>query len=241
MENSPSKLTEALIEVRRKVHAVGKSGTNEFHKYRYAELADFMLALGPYLEDNGLAVTTSITTVDYHNPINTKAGGTLYPCGVQGEMVVRHISGETLTVAIAGYAQNNGDKAIYAAITGARKYGLAQIFNLATTDDPESFGDPDKQGEGRRKSEPKPSAQPPAGQPPGSQPTDIVRQEIHERLLAIYGKENYVANLKRLTEFTTNDGKLVEGVGSLTDKHLSAGRLKVLRDKVSYEHAEWSK
>ena len=47
-------------------------------------------------------------------------------------------SGEWIEIDIIGEGYDRGDKAVYKAITGARKYGLACLFDLVTTDDPET-------------------------------------------------------------------------------------------------------
>lgn len=60
-----------------------------------------------------------------------------HACRVQIKLTLLHSSGEELSIVAWGEGQDHGDKAIYKAITGARKYGLACLFNLATSDDPE--------------------------------------------------------------------------------------------------------
>ena len=137
-----NELIEAINKVRKQVDSVPKSGRNKAQNYKYAELADYLNTIGELIIKEGLVITTSIDTVRHLPPITTKSGGYLYPCAVQGTMTV-HKDDQSLSIGVAGYAQNSGDKAVYAAITGARKYGLAQLFNLITTDDPESLPDGD--------------------------------------------------------------------------------------------------
>lgn len=56
----------------------------------------------------------------------------------------------------------------------------------------------------------------------------------------MYKSKGYVENLVRLTEFEGSSGH-VDGVQSLTDSRLTAGRLATLRGKVSKEFAAWKK
>jgi hypothetical protein len=49
-----------------------------------------------------------------------------------------HISGESIEYIGYGEGQDRADKALYKAITGGKKYLIANIFNVPTTDDPET-------------------------------------------------------------------------------------------------------
>ncbi|KKM60598.1 hypothetical protein LCGC14_1540160 [marine sediment metagenome] len=144
MPGTTTEIIKAMVAVRKEVHIVAKSGKSKTQGYKYSELADYIGALKNLLEEHGLAAVTSIDNVQHHPPVETRSGGKLNPCEVQGTITLYHVSGESISAGITGYAQNAGDKAVYAAITGARKYALGQMFNLATSDDPESFPDADK-------------------------------------------------------------------------------------------------
>jgi hypothetical protein len=71
---------------------------------------------------------------------------------------ILHESGEWVEASAWGEGQDRGDKAVYKAITGARKYGVASALGLATTDDPEDDGG-EENGAGSR-NESKPATRP---------------------------------------------------------------------------------
>jgi len=75
---------------------------------------------------------------------------------------------------------------------------------------------------------------------PKSDPADVAQFEIRDRLFEMYGSGNYIENLVRLTEFEGSSGH-VDGVQSLADSRLTAGRLATLRGKVSKEYTAWKK
>ena len=52
-----------------------------------------------------------------------------------------HKSGQWIEVESIGEGQDRGDKSTYKALTGARKYGVAMLLGLITTDDPEATQD----------------------------------------------------------------------------------------------------
>lgn len=135
---SQAKLAAALVAAQGECGAVGKSGENKFDHYDYATLNDYMTAVRPILMKHGLAVSVSIDKVENLPDRTTQKGGTERVVRVTGTMAILHTSGESITVNIAGDGQDRGDKAIYKAITGARKYGIAAAFALATSDDPEN-------------------------------------------------------------------------------------------------------
>jgi len=234
MGDNPESLIRAIGAVCAKVDSIPKSGKNLAQKYSYAELEDYIDTIGDLLTESGLIITTSIDKAKHYPPIQTRSGGFLYPCAVWGQMTA-HLNGESLSIGITGYAQNSGDKAVYAAITGARKYGLAQLFNLVTKDDPEKFSDGDYGAAAKHKGKPRPNERKPE---PNSE--NFIRKEIRERIMKMYGAEDYAKNLKRLSEFTGKDGKK-KYVETLADPHLTAGWLATLRGKVSKEYHDWEK
>jgi len=132
------KLNEALAKAQAEMKLVGKSGQNTFDKYEYAKLEDYVQIVHPVLHKHGLALVSSVDHIEQLPNRPTSKGGTEYAVRVKLTMILSHTSGEQITATAYGEGQDRADKAIYKAITGARKYGLAAMFNLATGDDPES-------------------------------------------------------------------------------------------------------
>ena len=131
-----AKIAAALHEVMGKVGYVRKSGTNDFHGYKYAGEADFLKSLRPAMLDAGLLLIPSIETV---SPIDTY-GNT----SVIVSYTLMHRDGdvwpEKIMAAGCGGDKNKngvGDKGLYKALTGANKYLLFKLFQVETGDDPE--------------------------------------------------------------------------------------------------------
>jgi len=132
-----NELSEALAKAQSSFRAVAKSGDNKFDKYSYAKLEDYVAAIQGAMTDNGLFVLIGTDRADRLPDRKTAKGGTEHAVQVEITARVVHRSGQWIEAKGVGEGQDRADKAIYKAITGARKYALASIFGLATTDDPE--------------------------------------------------------------------------------------------------------
>lgn len=134
---SIDKLAGALVAAQADMPGIAKSGNNTFDKYTYAKLEDYVRAAHPILAKHGLGVVSSPESAESLPERKTKNGGSEYPVRVTVRMRIIHTSGQWIEVSACGEGQDRGDKGLYKAITGARKYGIASLFGLATTDDPE--------------------------------------------------------------------------------------------------------
>jgi ERF superfamily len=113
---------------------VAKTGRNNFHNYAYATEADVVESVRPHMIENGLMLIPHVDTVnqDAHGNVHIIVNYRLY-----------HVSGDFIefNIASSGNDKNKngvGDKGIYKALTGASKYAILKLFNLATGDDPEN-------------------------------------------------------------------------------------------------------
>lgn len=125
------------LNVFQRIHAVmndmetiTKNGRNDFHKYDYATEADYVHALRPLLKKHGLVV------------VPTLAGPTSYVDGITGiamKFTIINVDkpDERVESIIPAQGQDKGDKGVYKALTGAKKYFMALTFMVATGDDPE--------------------------------------------------------------------------------------------------------
>jgi hypothetical protein len=140
MNQSPTiaKLASALSKAQGEMRHAQKSGDNKFDKYRYSKLEDFFDASKKTLASNGLAISISTLSVNNLEDRITKNGGAEHVCQVQVCATLIHESGEWIESIGFGEGQDRADKAIYKAITGARKYVLAGLLAIPTTDDPEA-------------------------------------------------------------------------------------------------------
>lgn len=155
------KIARALAQAQAAFKDVAKSKENTYDRYRYAQLEDYRDAIVAGLGNAGLSIATSIEEVVRLEDRQTKNGGTEHAVMVRMSQRIIHDSGEWIETTVYGEGQDRGDKAIYKAITGARKYGLASALNLATSDDPEGDDQPrPKQAIPAAKPTPKPTAKP---------------------------------------------------------------------------------
>ena len=129
-------IADALHEVMGKVAYVQKDATNDFHKYRYVSEMKLLDALRPAMVEVGLMLIPSVET----STLDHATGNT----DIIMSYTLMHKSGavwpEKIRVPGCGNDKNKngiGDKGVYKALTGANKYLLFKLFQIATGDDPE--------------------------------------------------------------------------------------------------------
>jgi hypothetical protein len=138
MSDQTDKLAAALAKAQAAFPAVRKSGENKFDRYSYATLEDYVNAVIQVMESNGFSLVTSVDEVLRLEDRTTQKGGTEHAVQVKLTARLIHTSGQWVEASGFGEGQDRADKSIYKAITGARKYALASMLGLATTDDPEA-------------------------------------------------------------------------------------------------------
>lgn len=113
---------------------IQKKGVNTYHNYKYTREEDILDGIKPVLTKHGLAIIpigaehVNLTLPDSKN-INLLVTITY--------LIADVVSGESIQVKGFGQGQDNGDKAVYKANTGALKQMLAKTFLISTGDDPE--------------------------------------------------------------------------------------------------------
>lgn len=143
VQESLGEISAALVAAQAEMPNVGKSGNNTFDRYTYAKLEDYVKVIRPIFAKHGLSMLTSVDAVERLPDRATQKGGTEKCVQVKVSLTIRHKSGQAITTHSFGEGQDRSDKAIYKAITGARKYALASALGLATSDDPESEPPPE--------------------------------------------------------------------------------------------------
>lgn len=130
--SKPKGIYNKILAVQKQIDAVPKRGFNAFHKYHYATEAD-ILTVKETLNANGLVVlpTTLKEETGFKPDGKSWASVTLLFRVVDAE------TGDHIESQFTGYAEDNFDKAIYKATTGANKYFYLKFFGIATEDDPE--------------------------------------------------------------------------------------------------------
>lgn len=142
----PKELYSALSKAQAQVKAAGKSGENNFDHYKYAVLEDYWKEAQIAFKENGLALVCSTTNIIRLEDRKTARGNIERAVQLELTGTLTHTSGEFIKVVSHGEGQDRSDKSIYKAHTGARKYLLASILGIPTSDDPEKDSDAEREG-----------------------------------------------------------------------------------------------
>lgn len=135
-------IVAAIAKCLAEVGTIERSARNDFHNYKYSTLDDYVSAIRVPMRENGLVAISSVANLD----MISSGGETGQPARkpsrratVRMYLRMVHTSGQWVQIVIAGEGvdSGDGDKAVFKAVTGARKYGLACMLNLSTGDDPE--------------------------------------------------------------------------------------------------------
>jgi hypothetical protein len=131
-------LSAALVKCQGMVKAAFTSTKNEYDKYKYSTIKDYYDVLKPALKACGLATIFEQNELIPMDNRTTAKGNTEYVVRIKLKAIIIHESGEQMVVYGFGEGQDRGDKALYKAITGGKKYLLSSIYGIPTTDDPET-------------------------------------------------------------------------------------------------------
>lgn len=129
-------LAQRILSVQHEVRTVEKLGLNDFHRYKYAKEEDFLDAVKPLLEKHGITVIASCVKRERSeagNITTVKMKFTLIAADTSEEKDV-YFYGDGQDESKTG---KPGDKGVYKAMTGAKKYFLSSVFLIPTTDDAE--------------------------------------------------------------------------------------------------------
>lgn len=121
-------LAAKLVNARRNLRAVKKTGKNTFQKYDYYTQEDIDNAVRPLLDAEGVVLLTTVTGYQY------ESDGKFITCQMEF-LFIDSESGESVSTTYFGIGKGTDDKGLYAAYTGAYKYGIMKTFGLSETAD----------------------------------------------------------------------------------------------------------
>jgi hypothetical protein len=135
-ETPATSLVAKMIEAGTEAGVIQKAGKNEAQGYKFTSEADVVLKVGPALFKRGVLVYplhTIHSIVEYA----TKGGAQAFLTTIQS--IWTFTDGEYhIEVGTVGQGTDTGgDKGVYKAMTGSKKYALLQALMIATGDDPE--------------------------------------------------------------------------------------------------------
>ena len=131
-------IATALNNVRKMVEKVERTGSNPHFNYNYVEEGTLLAQLRKYLIEEGLILTPEVSSdVQTFLETGNKKNMTLVVF-VQSYRLA-HTSGAVWPwpIQVVACGQDVNDKATWKASTGASKYALMRLLQLATGDDPE--------------------------------------------------------------------------------------------------------
>ena len=131
-------IAKKLVQVMADCAYVQKSGTNDFHRYKYATAADVLEKVNASLVKHGVAVTAQAELIDLRE-VTTAKGNLERLATVRTTLtLVDSDSGEAMVSSGIGSGQDPGDKASMKACTASLKYAWMMTLAMATGDDPEA-------------------------------------------------------------------------------------------------------
>ena len=131
-------IAKKLVQVMADCAYVQKSGTNDFHRYKYATATDVLEKVNASLVKHGVAVTAQAELIDLRE-VTTAKGNIERLATVRTTLtLVDSDSGETMVCSGLGSGQDPGDKASMKACTASLKYAWLMTLAIATGDDPEA-------------------------------------------------------------------------------------------------------
>lgn len=136
----PKSLVRKLAEISGEIGRVPKNGYNSFHKYRYVLESDLVDHIRPLLAERNVMIIPRVGLNSHGEGYGEYAhdnDGEGLTTIVYEYQIVDGDSGESLITSAVGYGSDKGDKGAYKASTGAYKYMLMRLFQVATGDDPE--------------------------------------------------------------------------------------------------------
>lgn len=132
------KLAKKFVAVMQECSHVVKTGTNDFHRYKYATATDVLEKVNASLTKHGIASVVSPALLNIQE-ITTAKGNTERLATVEVTVtLIDSESGESLTLKGLGSGQDPSDKAVAKAQTMAIKYCYLNSLAIATNDDPEA-------------------------------------------------------------------------------------------------------
>ncbi len=132
------KLAKKFVAVMQECSHVVKTGTNDFHRYKYATATDVLEKVNTSLTKHGIASVVSPTLLNIQE-ITTAKGNTERLATVEVTVtLIDSESGESFAIKGLGSGQDAGDKSVAKAQTMALKYCYMASLAIATGDDPEA-------------------------------------------------------------------------------------------------------
>ena len=138
-------IASKLVKIMNECNYIKKSGTNDFHKYKYATSAEVLEKINTALVKQNICsivIPQILSNID----VTTTKGNIEHLFTVKIDiMLLDAETGETVTITGLGSGQDSGDKAVMKAQTAAIKYAYLLSMAISTGDDPEADNKTDQE------------------------------------------------------------------------------------------------
>lgn len=174
MENVPM-IYKSIIDVMKKINAIGKDRKNETQHFQYRGIDDVMNELHGALTESGVFIVPEVLE-ENRSTGKSKNGGELYYTRLKIRFTFYAADGSSVNAVVIGEAMDSGDKASNKALSIGLKYAMLQVFCIPTEDDK----DPDAQSPQPQPESMKPEPKKPAFdfEPKGGETTPEEKREI---------------------------------------------------------------
>jgi len=215
-------LAQKLAKAQGEFGVVTKNKKNDFQNYKYSDLMALLDAVQPALAANGLSHTTT-----FEEPIFSEHGTVT----IKG-IVTLSDGKESLVTDCWGFSvwktqSKVDDKAVYKAMTGARKNGYFALLGVASGDEAEKVVNQDGDADALKQPH-SPEGRPLTSKPKPQAPPTQAQEQLSDVLKIVkeYGLDE--VSLLQLTEVGTLKGISTEKLSLVHDRLHSAIRNKVI-------------
>lgn len=179
---------KSIIDVMKKINAIGKDRKNSQQNFTYRGIDDVMNELHGALSECGVFVVPEVLD-EARSTGKSKNGGELYYTRLKIRFTFYAADGSNISATVIGEAMDSGDKASNKALSIGLKYAMLQVFCIPTEDDK----DPDAQSpqpQAGSMTPAKPAPKKPAAkldfEPKGGSATDAEKTELNNLFKATY-------------------------------------------------------
>lgn len=136
--SKPQSLIQKLVEVATAIRNIEKGGRNEAQNYSFVQEADVVRTVWPELLKRNILFYPAKRDVLGVERYDTKNGAAAFLTTVSSTWIATDGT-ERIEVASLGQGTDTGgDKGVYKALTGDKKYAVLQLLGIATGDDAEA-------------------------------------------------------------------------------------------------------
>ena len=150
------KIYKSIIDVMKKINAIGKDRKNNTQNFNYRGIDDVMNELHGALSECGVFVVPEVLE-ENRSTGKSKSGGGLFYTRQKIRFTFYAADGSSVSAVVIGEAMDTGDKASNKALSIGLKYAMLQVFCIPTEDDKDPDAQSPEPKAGTMKAEKKPA------------------------------------------------------------------------------------